>query len=100
MYYVLPYIVEDVFFRAFLAAELCLFDTVVQVAKCDGWSSFLEILVNAANNVLLFRHLQKQQRYQQRRKRVRKSGFEWREKYNLQSDRERDRETDESTCNQ
>lgn len=56
-YHVLPYVVEDVFFRTSLAAQRCLTNTVVQVAERDSWPSILEILINTANSLVLFRHL-------------------------------------------
>lgn len=78
-----PYIVEDVFFRASPAANPRLTNTVVQVAKCESWSSFREILVANANSLLL-RHLPRYRCCQRRRKGGQKLGFD---------ERERERET-------
>lgn len=66
LHHVLPYIVEDIFFRAYLAAESRVLDTVVQVAECDSRPSILEILLHTTNNLLPLRHLQKHKCYQHR----------------------------------
>lgn len=96
-YYILPHIFEDAFFRTSLAAEPLLLNTVVQIAECENWSSFLKNLLNIVNIVLLLRHLQKQQSYQQgeRQRRRQKVGIEdsGRRSFmqrQVQSDRERE----------
>lgn len=65
-HHVLPYIVEDIFFRAYLAAESRLLDTIVQVAECDSRPSILEILLHTTNNLLPLRHFQRHKCYQHR----------------------------------
>lgn len=102
-YHVLPHIFEDVFFSTSLAAEPLLLNRVVQVAECDSWSSFLEILLNTTNNLFPLRHLETQQGYRQgERKGVPESGVIRARK--VQSDSETcavcQRETGEQACNQ
>lgn len=63
----LPYILEDAFFRTYLAAELFLLDTVVEVAEGDSWPLFLDVLFNAASDLLSVSHLHTGHSDQQKR---------------------------------
>ena len=63
-YHILPHIFEDVLFRASLAAEPPLLNDIAQVAEGDSRPSLLEILLDVTTNLLILRHLQREQSYQ------------------------------------
>lgn len=65
---------EDDLFGPYLAAELCFFNTVEEVAECDSWTPVLKVVINT-DTILPLSHVQRMELLPEREeKRVWKLG--------------------------
>lgn len=65
---------EDDLFGPYLAAELCFFNTVEEVAECDSWTPVLKVVINT-DTILPLSHVQRMELLAEREEKSLEAGF-------------------------